>query len=168
MKKIIFLILITIGSNIYSEEDNRILNREPFKLELAVDEKSFYDYDVPESPYLLPDNTLQIYPGEEIFIEVEINGDGIELISVVSENIHPEKTIKITFTQNSEGRLHEFMMLHVTNPFDRDLLYDSFIFILQNNKWTKTSIIPVPAGLSSYESWPDIIVTLALSQFKLL
>jgi integral membrane sensor domain MASE1 len=39
---------------------------------------------------------------------------------------------------------------------------------LVKGKWISTSIMPVKAGIWGYEMWPDIITSIALSEWKFL
>jgi hypothetical protein len=36
-------------------------------------------------------------------------------------------------------------------------------FPLQGSKWIETDVLPVMAGLSGFETWPDIFTSIALS-----
>ena len=57
-------------------------------------------------------------------------------------------------------------MLEVQNPFPKNLTYEAQMFLLSNKKWVKTSIYPVMAGLSGFETWTDIIISLGLGNWK--
>ena len=169
MKKVVLnlFFLIIVSSLIYSQDDNYLINRMSFKLLLAVDDDKYYEWQVPESPFVLQNNTLQIYPGEKIFIELDFINDNLKSIQVVKKNVNPDRTIEISFNQEKDEKKHKFMILKVTNPFEKDLEYKAAIYLVLHKKWINTNIIPVKAGLSSYESWPDVISTIALFDFKL-
>jgi hypothetical protein len=80
----------------------------------------------------------------------------------VKENINPEKTITITFSQLTEGKKHNGMILNIHNPFDKKLEYKANMFLMHYDKWVPTSVLPIQANLSAYETWPDIIVSIGL------
>jgi hypothetical protein len=88
-------------------------------------------------------------------------------MQVVKENINPKNTIEINFTQNIKNNKHELMMLKVTNPFTKALSYKARMYVVGSDKWIDTSIIPIPAHLFGYETWPNIIISLALYDWKL-
>jgi hypothetical protein len=88
-------------------------------------------------------------------------------MKVVKENLNPEKTIKIEFTQTVKDRKSEMMMLEIVNPFKKDLEYKAMMFIVGHDKWISTSVLPVKAKLTGYETWPDVIITLVLTEWKL-
>jgi hypothetical protein len=56
-------------------------------------------------------------------------------------------------------------MLKVFNPFKEELSYNANIYPLQHKQWIKTSIYPVAGGLSGFESWPDIIISISLDRW---
>ena len=163
--KIILILLFGISfSNIFAQ--NEKLSREAYTLKLPVSEDEFYEQKVMKSPYFVKDNILQLYPGEKLFIEVETNKNKIISMKSVKENINPQKTIIIEFTQNTKDRKSELMMLKIENPFEKDLEYKAMIFIVGHDKWINTNVYPVKAKLTGYETWSDVIITLALSDWK--
>lgn len=87
-------------------------------------------------------------------------------MKTVKENLNPEKTITISFTQQTDGKKNIGMMLKIDNPFDKKLEYKANMFLMKNNKWVSTNVLPVQPKLSHFETWPDIIVTIALSDWK--
>lgn len=72
-KQILFLIGILACAGFgFSQEKNL---RESFVLNLAVSEDQYYAAELGESPYVLPENTVQVYPGEELYIEADVEND---------------------------------------------------------------------------------------------
>ncbi len=163
-------LLLTFAAIIFyqlSHAQNFKPTREAFTLKLAVDGEKFYEEDLKSSAYFPRPGLLQIYPTEKLNIEVEIKADTIFSMQVVKENLNPEKTIEIVFSQTVENNKHELMMLKVNNPFDKELSYKARMFVVRQEKWARTSIVPIPAKLSGYETWPDVIISLALYDFML-
>lgn len=148
---------------------NRInVSRTDFKLTLAVDGDNYYESDVKAGPYIVGPNVLQIYPGEKLLVELELKRGVIENLRVVEKNRNPSRTIEVSFMQNTEGKKHQLMMLTIKNPFDMELKYRAAIFLMKENKWIVTNVLPIKPGISSYEVWSDIVVTIALDQWRLL
>ena len=164
--KILLTILFALTIS-FSYAQNEQPNREEFTLKLPVDGEQFYEQEIENSPYFVKDYILQIYPGEKLFIEVELNKKEITSMKVVNENLNPKKTIEIEFIQNTKDRKNESMMLKVVNPFKKDLEYSAMMFIVGHDKWINTNVLPVRAKLTGYETWPDVIITLALDGWKL-
>ncbi|PCJ64880.1 MAG: hypothetical protein COA58_11440 [Bacteroidetes bacterium] len=165
LKTLLTIILsLTLG---FTYAQNEKTNREEFVLKLPVDGEQFYEQQVDKSPYFVKENVLQIYPGEKVFVEVELKKKEITSMKVVEKNLNPEKTIEIEFTQNTKDRKSESMMLKIVNPFKKDLEYKAMMFIVGHNQWIDTTVLPVKSKLTGYESWTDIIITIALSDWKL-
>jgi len=152
----------------YGQDSSALLKRTPYKLTVAVDKNTLYEEDIKATPFVLPDNTVQIYPGETIYIEVEKEDGVIKKMTAVTENTHPEKTLVLSFTQSVKKKVHEMMMLSVKNPFAEQLVYKATMFLLKQHKWADTDVYPVEPPLAGYETWPDIITSMALGgwQFK--
>ena len=167
MKTKIILTLILSLTYGFSNAQNEKTNREEFTLKLPVDGEQFYEQKVENSPYFVKENTLQIYPGEKLFIEVEVNKKEIISMKVVKENLNPNKTIEVELTQNTKDRKNESMMLKIVNPFKKDLEYKAMMFIVGHDKWINTNVLPVMSKLTGYETWTDVIITLVLSDWKL-
>ena len=163
--KIIFTILVSMNFY-FTFAQNERLTREAFTLKLPVNGLEFYEQKVQKSPYFVKENILQLYPGEKVFIEVETNNNEITSMKSVKSNINPKKTLKIEFTQSTKDRKSKFMMLEIENPFKKELDYKAMMFIVGHDKWISTNVYPVKAKLAGYETWSDVIITLALSDWK--
>ena len=141
-------------------------DRSPYTLNLSVDSIQFYQQDVKQTPYFVKENILQIYPGEKVFIEIEMDKKGIKSMKTVSCNLNPEKTITIELTQHTKEKKHNFMMLKIDRKFKGQLDYKALMYIVGHDKWIPTNVLPVKAN-GAYETWPDIIISLVLSDWKL-
>jgi len=128
--------------------------------------KNFYEDEIGATPYVFPNNGMRIYPGETVYVEVVEENGIIKSMKAVKEITKPKTTLRIRFSQKSEKKIHQMMMLEVQNPFPKKLTYDAQIFLLRNKKWVKTSIYPVMAGLLGFETWTDIIILPGLGNWK--
>ena len=167
MKQILFLVVITLTLYFSTKgQDTAVLRRTPYTLKIEVDKKNFYEDQIGATPYVFPNNGLQIYPGETIYVEVVEENGIIKSMKAVKEITKPKTTLTIKFSQKSKNRIHEMMMLEVQNPFSKNLTYEAKMFLFGNKKWVSTSIYPVMAGLSGFETWTDIIISLGLDNWK--
>ncbi len=104
MKILTFIIALIISQTICLGQDNDLPMREAFKLQMAVDTVNFYEVDIDPGKYVLPDNTIQLYPGEEIFVELELDKNSIKSVKTVKQIVNPEKTMTISFSQQIAQR----------------------------------------------------------------
>ncbi|WP_158961698.1 hypothetical protein [Myroides fluvii] len=165
MLKTFFLLFFASITLAYAQD--RPLHRSSYYLEIAVDEQHQYGMDIPESPYLVAPNTLQLFCGEKVWIECEIKDNAIQSMKVVEQNNHPTQTIEIEFLQDTSDRTRIQTILVVKNPFDQKLRYEAMMFTPTHQDWAETSILPVESKLLGYELWPHAIITLVLDNWKL-
>jgi hypothetical protein len=158
------IFLLNCSHNGYGQ-DTTGLKRMPYKLTVAVDKKNFYEEELKEASFVLPNNTIQLYPGETVFIQVESTDGAIKTIKAVKEITDSANTLTISFNQIAAKNVHQQMMLKITNPLPYQLSYKATIFPLQNKKWVPTDVYPVPARLSGFETWPQIITSIGLDNF---
>lgn len=163
----IMLSLFAIFCSQICSAQNLKPQREAFGLKLPVDDVSFYEEEIKSSPYFVHEHILQIYPSEKLYIEVELKNDSIFSMKTVKENLNPKNTIEIEFLQSVKNRKSEMMILKVKNPFKKKLEYKANMFVVGNKKWINTSIMPVEPNLIGYETWTDVIISLALDNWRL-
>lgn len=168
MKKISLFCLMLLSLNVLAQSDNDRPARDSFTLTMPVGKGTFYESAIPSSAFVVGPKILQLFPGETVLLEVEEKNGLITAIKTVKENKHPDRTLEISFAQNVEGQSHLNMVLKIKNPFKRDLLYDATIRLMKSAKWVNTSIIPVKGGLLGIETWPDVIISIALNEWKFI
>jgi hypothetical protein len=166
MKAILLPFCCLLFFSAFSQGSNDLPGRKGFTLILPVDKTYEYTDSIKAGPYIVHEGIIQIYPGESIYVEVEESNGSIKSMKTVKENLNPAKTISISLTQIAENHVHQSMMLKINNPFTKDLTYSVKNFLMKSNRWVGTDVLPVAAGLSSFESWPDLIVTMALFDWK--
>ena len=148
-------------------QDTTPLLRKPYTLHIAVDKQNFYEQVLPATVYVYPNNRVQLYAGETVFLEAQVANGTIARLRAVPVVTDSSNTIIINFYQTTEGIVHQTMILKVSNPFGKTLQYHARMFLLNQNKWVETSTLPVIAKLVSYETWQDIIISIALGDWKL-
>ncbi|MGC4036367.1 MAG: hypothetical protein QM764_10410 [Chitinophagaceae bacterium] len=162
----ITILFLVSFSKITIAQDTATLKRAAYKLKIEVDKDNYYEEQLKETPYIWPDNTIQLYPGEKIYVEVEQSNWIISAIKAVKENKNPAKTLEISFIQSVEKDVHKFMTLKIHNPFQKELKYQAVIFILNKKKFISTNVYPVGAGLDGIEIWQDLITTIGLGSWS--
>ncbi len=141
--------------------------RPAFDLKLFVDDNQFYSAPIVETPYIINDSIIQIFPGEKLFVEADVLKNRLTNFRVVNEIKDEKKTIVIDFHQTSNGKVHEQMILIIDNPFDKQIYYKAKMHLMKHKRWVDTSVYPVMAKLRAIEMWPDIVTSLALIGFEL-
>ncbi len=165
--KLKLLILFLLPCFLAAAQNEKVL-RDPFKLTLVYDSLHFYEEEIKSTPYLVRGNSLQLYPSEKVFLEVELNGDAIESLKSVREIQYPDQTITLGFSQESDGESDPIMMLKIDNPFvNRVLTFSGYIYKVNGNGWERTSLLPVQAQSSSIEIWSEVISSIGIDGWNL-
>ena len=167
MKKVIAIIVFLISANQYlSAQDTTELRRDAYKQSLPVDNNSTFEQQVPASPFVFPDKTIQIFPGETIYIEISLKNSDIVGFKAVKEINDSSHTMILNFKQLSENGVHQQMMLTIYNPFQKKLSYYAVMSTLKNKNWVETDVLPIDPKLSGIEMWPDLVLSLGLGRWK--
>lgn len=109
-------------------------------------------------------NTVLIHPGEVLYAQFEESGAALRLVSVQKEK-NPQAQLVLTMKPFDQAT--RLLLLTVESKFRKDMLYKAEMRLLSRNVREETSVVPVRAGLSSFESWPHPIEELALYGFAL-
>lgn len=117
------LLLIFICSIAHGQNDKP--DRGIFDIKLVIDENETLERQIESLPYFVDDKIIQLFPNDKIFVEAETENNTIISLKTVRENLHPEKTIAIEFTQSTDGKVHKQMILMVDNPFSQKLQYNA-------------------------------------------
>jgi len=141
-KTLAFLIFFLTLALHFFGQDTAILKRTPYKLSLPVDKNSVYEEDLKATPYVMPDKTIQIYPGETIYVELRQDSGKIVSMTAVKEIKDPAIT---------SYRLN----------------YKAVMFLMRQRKWVETNVYPVEPNLSGFETWPEVIISLGLGDWAL-
>jgi hypothetical protein len=162
---LIFPAIFFLAFNIQGQ-DSSALKRKPYRLIIPFNKENDYIEELNETPYVFPDNAVQIYPGETVYIEVTQENGNIVSFKAVPENKNPDKTLILSFTQTLTKKVHQSMTLKVKNPFKQQLTYKAQIYLFKQQKWVDTDVYPVEPGLFGIEIWPDFIISIALRDWS--
>lgn len=163
---IIFSISFLATTYCYGQTGNTIVKRPAFDLKLYVDSNQFYQAPIRATNYVINDSIIQIFPGEKLFVEADINHHKLTNLKVVNEIRDKSKTLVIDFQQTTNGKVHDQMILTIENPFDKHLKYKAIMNLMKSKRWVDTSVLPVLPKLKSIEMWSDLITSMALLGFE--
>ena len=146
-----------------AQAESQPVFRKPFVLKLAIDSQHYYEEKFKPIPYVA-DNTVYLFSGESFGINCAVNGDQITGIVYQPDLSKADVTFHFKQLTALNGR---FMMLLTTqNTLKRPIQFDALMTVPGSKDIHKTNVLPVEAGLASFESWPHPIVQLALRNFR--
>ncbi len=144
-------------------QDSRVF-REPFTLHVRVDKSHYYEerYEKP-IPYV-SDNDVYLFVGESFGVSLNTRSDGAADVTYQPDI----KKADVWFSFEQPKKLEPVMtMLTIQNRLKQRLQVDGLMTVPGKQGILKTSILPIEAGLSDFESWPHPIVQLVLRNFRL-
>ena len=141
--------------------------RAPFDLKLHIDknpQKPNFIQHIDRTPFVEAGN-VSVFPGERIGINVTLKDNQIAGIAYAPDSASSD--ISFSLKQEKIKEDMNIMMLVTRNGLKRTLTFDASMTIPEGKGPIKTGVTPVDPGQSSYESWPNPIIRLVLSNFKL-
>ena len=129
-------------------------------VKLKLNAKEYFEMEFPKGPYVA-EGFINVLAGEEFLVEFD-DADGVlsnpRYVKTVAK---PERTVSFRLQQTDEGTV-----LQVKNPFTKNIIYDCFIQHYSEQRMRKTSIVPVQAGLVSFEMWPYPVAQVVVSNVR--
>jgi len=143
-------------------QDSRVF-RDPFTLRIRVDKEHYYEEHYDKRIPYVSDNDVYLFSGENFGVDLVAGSGGA--VEVTYQPDIKKADVWFSFVQPKE--LGAGMMLTIQNKLKQRLQVDALMTIPGKQEIFKTSIVPIEAGLSDFESWPHPIVQLVLKNFRL-
>jgi len=141
---------------------NSVAFRSPFTLKLHVDKENYYEQKFPKVPYVYNDD-VYLFKDDVFGIDLQITNGVVQGLSYQSDTNKAAVTLR--FTQEVKDNGDAMMLLVIENHTKHKLFIDALMTV-PKRKPVRTSILPVDAGLSGFESWQDPIVQLVLQNIR--
>lgn len=137
--------------------------REPFTLKLRVDKDHYYEEPYDKRIPYVAESDVYLFSGENFGVNLSIKGDDIS--EVIYQPDAKKADVWFSFKQAKELR-GIGMILIIQNKLRRTLYMDAVMTVPGKKEILKTSIVPINAGLSDFESWPHPIVQLIIRNIR--
>jgi hypothetical protein len=138
----------------------RVPCRPGTTVRLKLNNKEYSEMEFPRGPYVA-DGFINVLVGEEVLVEFDDTDGKLSNARYVKTAAIPERTISFRLEQTDEGTV-----LRVKNPFTKSIIYDCLIQHYSEQRLRKTSILPVQAGLMSFEMWPYPVAQVVVSTVR--
>lgn len=138
----------------------RVPCRPVTTVRLKINNKEYSEMEFPKGPYVA-DGFINVLAGEEILVEFDDTDGALSNPRYVKTAAKPERTISFRLEQTDEGTV-----LRVKNPFTKSIIYDCLVQHYSEQRLRKTSIVPVQAGLMSFEMWPYPVAQVVISNVR--
>ena len=138
----------------------RVSCRPVTTVRLKLNKKEFFEMEFPKGPYVA-EGFINVLAGEEFLVEFDDAEGTLSNPHYVKTAAKPDRTISFRLEQTDEGTI-----LQVKNPFRKTIIYDCLIQHYSEQRLRKTSIVPVQAGLVSFEMWPYPVAQVVVSNVR--
>ena len=158
--------LVAMGQQQQTPEQAReaVCERVPCRavttVRLKLNDKEYFEMEFPKGPYVA-DGFINVLAGEEVLVEFDDTDGMLSNPQYVKTAAKPERTISFRLEQSDQGTI-----LRVKNPFTKSIMYDCLIQHYREQRLRKTSIVPVQAGLVSFEMWPYPVAQVVVSSVR--
>jgi len=136
--------------------------RDPFTLKLKLPGGGNYEERFDQTPYV-KDGSIYIFPGEKFGVNAQVDGDKIASLSYVKNPAKADVRLELTEQRGGQGVM---MLLVIESKLKQTLYLDAGMQVPNRKGAYKTSILPVLAGKSGFESWPHPISLLILRNLR--
>jgi hypothetical protein len=157
--------LVAVGQQDNADQSREaVCQRVPCRpvttVRLKLNKKEFFEMEFPKAPYVA-EGFINVLAGEEILVEFDDTDGTLSNPRYVKTVAKPERTISFRLEQTDNGTV-----LQVKNPFTKSIMYDCAIQHYSEQRFRKTSIVPVQAGLVSFEMWPYPVAQVVVSKVR--
>ena len=144
------------------------LCRKPTLIRLTLPEGELFEMTPALPTPILAGHLVTVYPGETVMIEAKEEDGNLVELTAVSKISHPNRTLVFKFSQEPTIGDGTGMLLVVYNPFSGILKYRLGMMVPSSEDIYSTSVCPIHAGKSSYESWPHPIFQVVATDFRFI
>ncbi len=140
--------------------------RDPFTLKLRLNNKDNYQKQFDKVPYV-DGGDVYLFLGDKFGVNVTVSGDEITGLTYVPNPDKADVGFEFSEPVVKGGKTPgATMMLIIHNKLKRQLFIDALMTLPQKDGISNTDIVPIRAGLSDFEMWPQPIVQLVLRNFR--
>jgi hypothetical protein len=108
-------------------------------------------------------NKVTIGLDKKLAVQFRQKGDSLSDPKLVEKVVNDPPTVSFDFRKQDD-----MLILTTKNPFKKDLKFRAAARLKGRKEYFETSIVPVKAGLFSFELWQDPFDELVLFDFKLV
>lgn len=158
------LAVLTLACRAQPAVSGKEVFREPFTLKLGVDDAHFYEQKIDRRiPYVHEDAVL-LFCGERFGVKLTKSQGRITHVTYEPD----EKAADLFFVFHQEKVSdHLATLLEIKNHTGDTVYLDAAMVVLNRQTPVRTSLLPVQAGITSYEMWPHPIVQLMVHDIRL-
>lgn len=141
---------------------------EPYSFDLIGDDGKTLSFSFKSRPPIVQGNFISIFPGETTHVLADVSGAELTNFRTTKQVEHPSRTLTFQFSQEEFEKGERLMLLTITNPFDRAIKFRAGMMLPSSDRLMKTSVCPLMPNGKNFESWPEPIFQIVLTDFHFL
>jgi len=134
--------------------------RDPFTLKVRIDRERYFEAKYENRVPYVADGDVYLFPGESFGLKVVTSNGEISSIEYVKDRSKAD--IELDFAQDPKNEGDPGMILTMTSHLGYDVGFSALMVRPGDGRIRKTSVLPLRAGLTHFEGWPDPIAQLVL------
>lgn len=138
--------------------------RKPFMLEVRVDKDRVWRENFGPVPYVY-ENGVYLFPGERFGVKLDVKDGAIAGISYVSDA--DKADVSFEFSQDLQDD-KATATLKLINHTTHSLTMRALMMVPGEKKPVETSILPLNAGMTNFESWPQALRQLLVYEIQIV
>jgi hypothetical protein len=143
--------------------DESAVYRRPFTLKVPIDRTHYYEERKGRLPYVYHGG-VGLFIGDHFGLKIEVRDNNVRSIKYEPDLSKADVTLE--FKQGPPVDDKATSLLIMQNRTKYTFLIDAGMQVPGRKDTLSTSLLPLGAGLSSFESWPHAIIGLGLDNFR--
>jgi hypothetical protein len=147
-----------------SADESGVVFRKPFTLRIRVDQEHYYEEKKDKVPYVYRGD-VYLFIGDRFGLKIDVANSAVRTIRYERDLSKADVTLEFKQGDPVNGKATSLLVLQ--NRTKYTFLMDAAMTVPDRKDILKTTILPLHAGLSNFESWPHPIIQLALVHIRL-
>ncbi len=140
--------------------------REAYMQAMYIDSSHYYGQDLDSTPYIGANNVLQLYTGEQLFLEATISNKQLVAIrSIEADSIHKPNFV-VDLSQQASGVMHTSVTLSITNNLKKDVWVMVSAFEIGKTDWTEDKPLYIAKGKTATIVWKEPMASVFISEWQ--
>lgn len=140
--------------------------RQAYLQAMYIDSTEYYGQELDSTPFFGNNNLLQLFTGEQVFIDATINQNQLSLRSMEVDSSY-KPSLGVLLEQQHTGSKHNSVTLTITNNLKKDVWVMVSAFEMDQKNWGADKPLLIPKRKTTTVVWKERITSVLISDWKL-
>jgi hypothetical protein len=141
--------------------------RQPYLQAMYIDSSRYYGQELDSTAYIGANNILQLYTGEQLFLDAVISNKQLTAIRSIEPDSLRKPSFTVEVTQQANGVMHSSVTLTITNHLKKGVWVMVSAFEVGKTDWTEDKPLFIPKGSTATMVWREPMASVLISEWKL-